>query len=185
MAAFEAVMISVVVQTFNDGARLVRCLAPMVTASMEGLVREVVIVDAGSTDETLEIADDAGAKILKTDEGLSAGLKAAKGPWVLVLDPGVRLETGWEAAVRHHMADSRRPARFRLAHADAGWLAGLFPPKALAVLALKEAYSRGGGLDPHGRGLRGAHRVRLLDAGGRVHAVKVHGDARGAEGKGV
>lgn len=178
-------MISVVVQTFNDGARLVRCLAPLVAASMEGLVREVVVVDGGSTDETLEIADDAGAKIIRSQDGLGAGLKAAKGPWVLVLDVGVRLEAGWETAVRRHMADSRSPARFRLQHADAGWLAGLFPPKALAVLALKEAYSRGGGLNPDGRSLGGAGRGRLLDAGGRVHAVKVHGDALAAHGEGV
>ena len=169
-------MISVVVQTFNDGARLVRCLEPLVAASMEGLVREVIVVDRGSTDDTLEIADDAGAKILKSELRLAAGLKAAKGPWVLLLDPGVRLEAGWETAVRHHMADSRKAARFRLRHAEGGLLARLFPPRAVAVLALKEAYSSGGGLDPDARGLRRAGHGRLLDAGGRVHAVKVHGD---------
>ena len=60
--------------------------------------------------------------------------------------------------------------------AEGGLLARLFPPRAVAVLALKEAYSSGGGLDPDARGLRRAGHGRLLDAGGRVHAVKVHGD---------
>ena len=53
-------MISVIIPTFNDEAHLVAVLSPLVPASMEGLIRELIIVDAGSTDATLEIADSGG-----------------------------------------------------------------------------------------------------------------------------
>jgi glycosyltransferase involved in cell wall biosynthesis len=141
-------MISVVIPTLNDEARLVACLAPLVSASMAGLVRELVVVDAGSTDATLDIADDAGATIVRSGEGVGAGVAVAKGPWILALDPGVRLERGWEAAAQRHVEVSRQPARFRLYRADGGGLAGIMPPRAMAVLFLKQAGDgRGGGFD--------------------------------------
>lgn len=159
-------MISVVIPTLNNEERLVGCLAPLVPASMAGLVRELVIVDAGSTDATLEIADDAGARIIRSGDGFAAGLAVAKGPWIMVLDPAVRLDHGWEIAAQRHMEASRAPARFRLYKAEGGWLSGLRPPKATAALFLKQAgHARGGGLDATAlRSLRG----RRLDACGGV-----------------
>jgi glycosyltransferase involved in cell wall biosynthesis len=166
-------MISVVVPTLNDETRLVACLAPLVPAAMEGLVRELIIVDGGSTDQTLEIADDAGAFIL-TGQGDRAtrwdlGIAKAKGPWLLLLEPAVRLEFGWEAAVKKHLNGPRSPARFRLRRSDgAGLLASLQPPRAIARLVLKGG--QGGDRSAIGGGGVG-HRVgnrhlRLLDATG-------------------
>ena len=45
-------MISLIIPTHNDEARLVEVLDPLVPASMEALIRELIIVDAGSTDAT-------------------------------------------------------------------------------------------------------------------------------------
>jgi glycosyltransferase involved in cell wall biosynthesis len=166
-------MISVIVPTFNDADRLVACLAPLVPASMSGLVKELIVVDAGSTDQTLEIADDAGAVILKGDHDQAArfdlGIAQAKGPWLLLLEPAVRLEFGWDAAATKHLNGPRGPARFRLRRGEgAGLLASLQSPKQIARLTLK------GGRDGGGGGRRGFdHRVgnrhfRLLDASGWV-----------------
>ena len=55
-------MISVVIPTLNAAATLQRALSPLVPAAVDGLVREVVVADGGSTDETLELAEDAGAQ---------------------------------------------------------------------------------------------------------------------------
>lgn len=159
-------MISVVIPTLNDEPRLVGCLAPLVPASMAGLVRELIIVDGGSTDATLEIADDAGAVIVKSADGGAAGIAAARGPWILLLEPSVRLERGWETAVQRHIESSRLPARFKLYKADANGFGRLMRPKATALLFLKQAGDgRGGGLDARALGrLRGRH----LDVRGAV-----------------
>ena len=168
-------MISVIVPTFNDEARLVSCLAPLVPAAMDGFVRELIIIDGGSTDATLEIADDAGALILKGEGDrrgwFALGTAAAKGPWLLLLDPGVRLEFGWEAAAKQHMNGPKGSGRFRLKRSDGGWLSSLSPPKERAQLMLK-------GGEGGDRGVAAAHRLatrigdrnvgRLLDAAGWV-----------------
>src|SRR5687768_11265905 len=100
-------MISVIIPTLDDERRLVAALAPLVPAAMEGLVRELICADGGSTDATFEIADDAGATFLKLEGDASARIAkaaaVAKGPWLLILDPMVRLEYGWESAVLKHM----------------------------------------------------------------------------------
>ena len=49
-------MISVVVPTLNAESDLPRTLAALVPAAIEGIVREVIIVDGGSTDATARIA---------------------------------------------------------------------------------------------------------------------------------
>jgi glycosyltransferase involved in cell wall biosynthesis len=169
-------MISVIVPTFNDETRLVACLAPLVPAAMAGLVKELIIVDAGSTDRTLEIADDAGALILTGDGDRAVrfdpGVARAKGPWLLLLEPGVRLEFGWEAAVSKHINGPRGPARFRLRRGDGASLwASLQAPKEIARLVLKGGYSGDGrgGVGGRGAGHRAGQRhFRLLDASGWV-----------------
>ncbi len=166
-------MISVIVPTLNDEARLVACLAPLVPAAMEGLVRELIVVDGGSTDQTLEIADDAGAVILKGSGDAHArwdqGIAKAKGPWLLLLEPAVRLDFGWEAAAKQHLNGPRGPARFRLRRSDgAGFLASLQPPRAVASLVLKGSQGDGGrgfGGGGTGHGVGNRH-FRLLDATG-------------------
>jgi glycosyltransferase involved in cell wall biosynthesis len=72
----------------NEETRLGKCLQ-----SAAALAGEIIIVDTGSTDGTLEIAADYGARILGFDFGVvdfaaarNYGLTAAKKPWILVLD---------------------------------------------------------------------------------------------------
>lgn len=134
-------MISVVIPTFNDEARLAACLAPLVPASMEGLIKQLVIVDRGSTDETLEIADDAGALIVHSAD-IADGIGAAKHPWLLILDPRVRLDYGWEAAARRHIETSKKMARFKLEKAGTDWLGSIAKPKVAAVLTLQSGAGR-------------------------------------------
>ncbi len=108
-------MISVVIPTLNDAAVLGRALQPLVSAAIDGLVSEVIVVDAGSTDSTLEIADDAGCRIIETAANgssggaRSVGLEAARRDWILHLEPRAWLAPAWEAAVRDHI--ERHPGR--------------------------------------------------------------------------
>jgi glycosyltransferase involved in cell wall biosynthesis len=99
-------MISVVIATLNDEARLGQALEPLVAAAVRGVVREVVVADAGSTDATLEIAEDAGCRVVT--DGLDAAKAAAKSDWLLILDPGARLRPDWEERARAHVESGAR-----------------------------------------------------------------------------
>ncbi len=71
----------------NEEDVLARCLK-----SVKSLVNEIIIVDTGSTDKTLDIAKDFGAIILQyewTDDFSAArnfSLNHVTGEWILVLD---------------------------------------------------------------------------------------------------
>jgi glycosyltransferase involved in cell wall biosynthesis len=77
----------------NEAANLPRCLE-----SARGLVDEMVIVDTGSTDKTVAIAERFGARVLhhawQNDFGLArnVGLEAATGEWILHLDADEELD---------------------------------------------------------------------------------------------
>jgi glycosyltransferase involved in cell wall biosynthesis len=100
-------VISVVIPTLNDEAVLGRALQPLVAAAVAGLVREVIVADGGSNDATLEIADDAGCRILASaGDGAARAREAAataRSDWVMILDPCTQLLPGWERAVRDHL----------------------------------------------------------------------------------
>jgi hypothetical protein len=108
-------MISVVIPTLNDEAVLARALQPLVAAAIGGLVSEVIVVDAGSTDATLDIADDSGCRIVQAPADgssggrWSAGQAAARRDWILQLEPMAWLPPAWDEAARDHM--ERHPGR--------------------------------------------------------------------------
>lgn len=96
-------MLSVIIPTDESERVLVRTLSCLVSGATSGLVRDVVLADAGSTDETEEIADIAGCNFMKLPGPLGSRLTAAaansRGEWLLFLPPGVELDTGWVAEV--------------------------------------------------------------------------------------
>jgi glycosyltransferase involved in cell wall biosynthesis len=104
-------MISVVIATRNDARTLGQTLASLVPAAVDGLVREVILADAGSTDDTLAIADDAGARVVRCDGPVEArlleGCKAARSEWLLILEASVSAPTGWEGAAGRHIERHR------------------------------------------------------------------------------
>jgi rSAM/selenodomain-associated transferase 2 len=93
-------MISVVIPTLNAEATLAATLTALVPAAVDGLVREVIVVDGGSTDKTVDIVEDAGAQLMRKSGGrgyqLAVGALRAKQPWLLFLHADTVLESGWE-----------------------------------------------------------------------------------------
>jgi len=122
-------MISVVIPTLNAERGLLRTLACLIEPAMRGLVRDVVIADGGSTDLTLEIAEDAGCDVVRADATrgslLDAGARAAKGPWLLFLHAETALEPGWDSEAYQFVrqGDEKRAATFRFALDDKRWSA--------------------------------------------------------------
>jgi glycosyltransferase involved in cell wall biosynthesis len=104
-------MLSVIIPTCDSAAALQGLLAVLVPAAVDGLVREVICADAGSTDPTAEICEDAGAQLLTG--GLVAAARVAKGEWVLVLPPEIQLQRDWVEALKAHLTRGKRPAVLR------------------------------------------------------------------------
>ncbi|MBA3448461.1 MAG: glycosyl transferase family 2 [Pseudaminobacter sp.] len=104
-------MLTVLIETNNDEEALARTLASLVGGAVEGVVREVIVCDTGSTDQTHRVADQAGCHFL-AGGGVAAGILQAKGDWLLLLEPGARLVEGWTEAVVEHAAKVSMPARF-------------------------------------------------------------------------
>lgn len=114
-------MISVVIPTLNAQLSLPRCFDGLIAATVRGVVREVIVADGGSADDTLIIADAAGARIKKAGKSraaqLIAGAEAARQEWMLFLHPQAALEPGWEveaeAFIGHSTLERPRAAAFR------------------------------------------------------------------------
>ena len=72
----------------NESKHLQRCLD-----SVKGLVNEIIIVDTGSTDDSIDIAERNGALVLhspwKDDFSVprNIGIEKASCDWILILDP--------------------------------------------------------------------------------------------------
>lgn len=94
-------MISVVIPTLNAESALAATLSALVPATVQGLVREVIIVDGGSSDATPDIADAAGAHFIRAQKGrgvqLAAGAQDARFDWLLFLHGDTVLQPGWES----------------------------------------------------------------------------------------
>lgn len=105
------VMISVLIETKDDEEALAKTLASLVPGAVEGLVREVIVCDMGSSDGTETVAEHAGCVFLSGVRSEDA-LARARSDWVLMLKPGARLVPGWVEAAREHVAIARRPATF-------------------------------------------------------------------------
>lgn len=117
-------MISAVITALDHEAGLTATLAALAPAAIDGLVREALVVDVGAGEAVLACAEDAGARAIAAAseaEGLAAACAAARGPWLLILPCGARLETGWEACARRHVErHAGRAGWFTLAIDDDG-----------------------------------------------------------------
>lgn len=142
-------MLSVLIEGGEDAAALAASLAALVPGAVDGLVREVIVIDLGMGDEARAVVDHAGCRVGGRSK-LRELIGSAKGDWLLCLEAGARLAPGWiEVAARHlaEVADGRSTpaaARFCLARRNRPPLLtrvlsrrpvlrdGLLLPKALA-----------------------------------------------------
>ena len=114
-------MLSIIIPTRESERALVRTLAVLVAGAAAGMVREVIVTDARSTDATAEIADIAGCQILVSDGPLAGRLReaasTARAPWLMFLRPGTVLDATWvDDTGRFIDEDERRdPVRARTA----------------------------------------------------------------------
>jgi rSAM/selenodomain-associated transferase 2 len=101
----EQISLSVIIPTLNAAETLPETLAAL---RHSALVGEVIVVDSGSIDATVSLAEAAGARVVVAPQGrgtqLAAGAEAAGGNWLLFLHADCRLEDKWETAVAAFLA---------------------------------------------------------------------------------
>jgi rSAM/selenodomain-associated transferase 2 len=193
--------VSIIIPALNGESDLPACLESLLPGLASGLIREVLLVDAGSGDRTCEIAEAAGCRILQAERGrakqLIAGAGAARGNWLLFLHADTALSPEWaERAGAHIETSPGKAATFELAFRsdarEAKWLAAranrrtrwfALPYGDQGLLISRQLYDAVGGFadiplmeDVALARAIGRRRLSLLSATARTSAAKYERD---------
>jgi glycosyltransferase involved in cell wall biosynthesis len=136
-------MLSVVIATKESEDALLPTLAALVPGAVAGVVREVIVADAGSSDSTVQIADGAGCRVLTSAEPNGARLKAAaavaRAPWLLFLTPGIVPDATWIDETRRFIETAELSGRAGAYAAAFRRSPAAFRPTLIEALALLRA----------------------------------------------
>jgi rSAM/selenodomain-associated transferase 2 len=107
--------LSIVIPTLNEASTICATLATIPKSSD----LEVIVVDGGSQDATVELAHSFGARVLASTRGrarqMNAGARAATGELLLFLHADTQLPQGFEPSIRQALAqDGTVAGAFRL-----------------------------------------------------------------------
>lgn len=107
--------ISLVMIVKNEERCLDRCLK-----SIRGTVDEIIIVDTGSTDKTLDIAKKHGANIYHLEwnhdfaKARNYAISKATGDWLLSLDADEYLRKNYRATLQNHIQKGQRIGKIKI-----------------------------------------------------------------------
>lgn len=96
--------VAVVIVTFNS-AHVIDALLDSLPAALSGVTAEIVVVDNGSTDETLTTLDRRSeCRVIRSTNigysgGVNLGVRSTTAPAILVLNPDTRLNPGSVASL--------------------------------------------------------------------------------------
>lgn len=116
--------LSAILITKNEAFHLRACLESVAFAD------QIVIVDSGSTDETVEIARAAGARVIQTGDWPGFGpqknraLAAAEGEWVLSIDADERVTPELAAEIKAVIANRQAADAYEIPRKS--WYCGRF-----------------------------------------------------------
>src|SRR6266513_6430234 len=88
----QSVEVSVVIPCLNEANSVAYCVDKAMKAfQAAGLSGEVVVADNGSTDDSMRIAEEHGARVIRVAErgygaALRAGIAGARGPFIIMGD---------------------------------------------------------------------------------------------------
>jgi len=101
--------ISIIIPTINEASNLPLLLSDLSSIQKEG---EIIIVDSGSEDKTIDIANIYGAKVFISKERnrglqLDIGAKNSKGEWLIFLHADTRLTHDWFKKINSFLKGSK------------------------------------------------------------------------------
>src|SRR5690606_34920800 len=108
-------MLTIIMESRDNEAELAQTLSALVARAVEGVVRDVIVLDHGSREGSSKGADATAGRFL-TEWNIEDVVRAARGDWLLLLEPGARPLSGWVDAIVDHVAVNPGPARFAGAH---------------------------------------------------------------------
>jgi len=120
--------------TDDDAARtaehLAGSLASLIPAVVEGLVSDAIVRDMSRSDAIRDVAEAAGAMLVTGSP--AEAIAAARGSWLLLLEPGARLAPDWAEPVRRFIESGAGKTAHLSVAGEGGFFAGLFArPRAL------------------------------------------------------
>jgi len=94
--------ISIIIPTINEATNLPLLLSDLSVIQKEG---EILIIDCGSKDKTIDIANIYGVKVFKSKEKnrglqLNIGAKNSRGEWLIFLHADTRLTHDWFTKIK-------------------------------------------------------------------------------------
>lgn len=114
--------LSIIIPAYNAEDVLPLCLSALMPGLETGLIREVILVDGGSEDQTRRIAEGSGATVITAPKKgraaqLRHGFDQARGDWLLFLHADTALSRDWAERAKSHIAERRdQAAAFTLAY---------------------------------------------------------------------
>ncbi|MEZ2129380.1 MULTISPECIES: glycosyl transferase [unclassified Sinorhizobium] len=141
-------MLTVILECQDQESELAQTLSALVAGAVEGLVSDVVVLDHGSRDGSSRVADAAGCRFYSQWD-IKDIVRAARGEWLLLVEPGARPQKGWIDEIAEYVALNKVPARFsasrnyrrpffkRIGRSLPPLELGLLVPKRLAVATAK------------------------------------------------
>ena len=106
--------ISIIIPTINEANNLPLLLSDLSIIQKEG---EILIIDCGSKDRTIDIAIIYGAKVYKSKEKnrglqLDIGAKKSNGEWLIFLHADTRLNHDWVVKIKSVLKGSKNHIYF-------------------------------------------------------------------------
>ncbi|EFJ40774.1 hypothetical protein VOLCADRAFT_84369 [Volvox carteri f. nagariensis] len=119
-----SVRLSVIIPVLNESALISAALASVHSATVAPI--DVIVVDGGSTDDTVNLAKQHGAKVIRSERGrghqLNVGWRAARGDWCLFLHGDCLLPPRYDERIAACLRPAQRQGR---GHGLQTWWAAL------------------------------------------------------------
>jgi len=122
--------ISVIIPTFNEQIHIARLLAYLQESSTAINIREIIVVDGGSDDDTVELASDFGALVLNSEKGrakqMNFGVRHAKGEILYFLHADTLPPKNFDSFILDAVKKGHDAGCFRMKFDTSNWFLTFF-----------------------------------------------------------